>query len=199
MLTEIHSHICIHLSAVLEWFCVFNFIILFWSFSGVDLVLLGTHDSLWQNNIGNDLNVVFLLWLWNYTTALYHYTQNKTQQGTLCTLFTAWISNQIHYKMWGEIPYPFPNFNGATVEVWEWIRHFFPHQACDCLSMLVLMLNHVSKRAPDCTRYMIFYASLIVEVVHAWTLGFSFIFVYELTAIKFNVIVLELRNILVLI
>ena len=23
--------------------------------------------------------------------------------------------------MWDEITYPFPNFNGCTVEVWEWI------------------------------------------------------------------------------
>ena len=28
------------------------------------------------------------------------------------------ISNHIHYNMWGEITYPFPNFNGATFEVW---------------------------------------------------------------------------------
>ena len=29
--------------------------------------------------------------------------------------------------MWEEITYPFPNFNGCTIEVWEWISHFFPH------------------------------------------------------------------------
>ena len=27
----------------------------------------------------------------------------------------------------GEIIYSFPNFNGATVEVWEWISNFIPH------------------------------------------------------------------------
>ena len=42
-------------------------------------------------------------------------------------LITAWISNYIHYKVWDEIIYPFPNFNGATVEVWEWINDFIPH------------------------------------------------------------------------
>ena len=26
--------------------------------------------------------------------------------------------------MWDELIYPFPNFNGCTVEVWEWIRIF---------------------------------------------------------------------------
>ena len=29
--------------------------------------------------------------------------------------------------MWDEITYPFPNFNGCTVEVWEWIGNFIPH------------------------------------------------------------------------
>ena len=38
---------------------------------------------------------------------------------------SAWISNYIHYKIWDEISLPFINFNGATVEVWEWINDFF--------------------------------------------------------------------------
>ena len=29
--------------------------------------------------------------------------------------------------MWDEITYPFPNFNGGTVEVREWISNFNPH------------------------------------------------------------------------
>ena len=39
------------------------------------------------------------------------------------TLIPAWISNYIHYKVWDEITCPFPNFNGAIIEVWEWIRN----------------------------------------------------------------------------
>ena len=35
-------------------------------------------------------------------------------------LIQAWMNNYIHYKVWDEIIYPFPNFNGATVEVCEW-------------------------------------------------------------------------------
>ena len=27
-----------------------------------------------------------------------------------------WISNHMHSKVWGEITYPSPNFNGCTVE-----------------------------------------------------------------------------------
>ena len=35
--------------------------------------------------------------------------------------------------MLDEITYPFPNFNGATVEVWEWISNFITHFTCICL------------------------------------------------------------------
>ena len=28
-----------------------------------------------------------------------------------------WISNYIHYEMWDEITYPFPNFNNGAIEV----------------------------------------------------------------------------------
>ena len=34
-------------------------------------------------------------------------------------LLRAWLSNHRPNKLWGEITYPFPNFNGATVVVWE--------------------------------------------------------------------------------
>ena len=43
------------------------------------------------------------------------------------TVIPAWISNCIHYKVWDEITYPFSNFNGATVEVWEWISNSIRH------------------------------------------------------------------------
>ena len=78
------------------------------------------------------------------------------------SLIPAWISNHMPCKVWDEITYRFPNFNGATVEVWERISNFIPHftmgviiypcwhwslemdkwfqptfhQACDYLSML---------------------------------------------------------------
>ena len=51
----------------------------------------------------------------------------------------------------GEITYPFPNINGGTVDVCEWMSSFIPHFtghviACPC--MLEFKLNHVSKRGP---------------------------------------------------
>ena len=30
-------------------------------------------------------------------------------------------------KVWDEITYPFPNFNCAIVEVWEWVSNFTPY------------------------------------------------------------------------
>ena len=61
----------------------------------------------------------------------------------------AWINNFIHYKMWNEITYPFPNFNG--VEIWELTDDYFHltlNWTCDYLIRLGLKLNHVSKRSP---------------------------------------------------
>ena len=37
------------------------------------------------------------------------------------------ISNYVHYNVWVEITYPFPNFNCATFGVWRWISNFIPH------------------------------------------------------------------------
>ena len=45
----------------------------------------------------------------------------------ILVLIPAWISDYIHYNVCGEITYLFPNFNGATVEVWEWINNLIPH------------------------------------------------------------------------
>ena len=37
-------------------------------------------------------------------------------------------------KMWDEITYQFPNFNGYTVEVWEWISNFISHIIMDVIT-----------------------------------------------------------------
>ena len=34
------------------------------------------------------------------------------------------ISYYNHYKVWNEITYLFPNFDGATVGIYEWISNF---------------------------------------------------------------------------
>ena len=48
-------------------------------------------------------------------------------------------------NVWDEISYQFPNFNGATVEVWEWINHPTLDNGCDYLSMQGLKVTHVHK------------------------------------------------------
>ena len=59
-------------------------------------------------------------------------------------IIPAWRGNSTHYKMWDEITYPFPNFNGAIIEVWEWVINSIPlYCACDYLSMLGLKLINV--------------------------------------------------------
>ena len=52
-------------------------------------------------------------------------------------------------KAWDEITYPFPNFNGATVEVWEWISNFIPHLMMDELLIHSgFTLKYITKKAP---------------------------------------------------
>ena len=36
--------------------------------------------------------------------------------------------------MWDENTYPFPNFNGCTVQVWEYIRNLTPHLIMDVVT-----------------------------------------------------------------
>ena len=47
----------------------------------------------------------------------------------MCLTFpqTQGRGNKIHFNVWDEIIYPFPNFNGATVEISERISNFIPH------------------------------------------------------------------------
>ena len=37
------------------------------------------------------------------------------------------ITSQMYSKVWDEISYPFPNFNGTTIEDREWKSNFIPH------------------------------------------------------------------------
>ena len=50
------------------------------------------------------------------------------------TLIPAWIGNHMPSKVWYEIIYRFLNFNGATVEVKEWISNFIPHFMMDVIA-----------------------------------------------------------------
>ena len=67
----------------------------------------------------------------------------------------------MHNKVWDEITYPFPNFNGEAVEVWEWRSNVMPHFIRDVIAyiyiyMLELKLTHVGKRGPICKMVRVF-------------------------------------------
>ena len=50
------------------------------------------------------------------------------------TLIPIWVSNHMHSKVWDEITYPFPNLNSCTIEVWERISNFTPHNIMDVIT-----------------------------------------------------------------
>ena len=52
---------------------------------------------------------------------------NITMRHPLGPLSQTWISNYTHNIVWDDIAYQFSNFNGATVDVWEWISNFIPY------------------------------------------------------------------------
>ena len=43
------------------------------------------------------------------------------------TFILASISGYIDNGEYGEITYPFPNIDGTTIEVWEWMGNFVPN------------------------------------------------------------------------
>ena len=64
---------------------------------------------------------------------------NQAQGSLLLTWFNLnprliWISYIMRYMVWGEINYPFQNFNGCTVEVSEWISNFIPLFTIDVIT-----------------------------------------------------------------
>ena len=46
-----------------------------------------------------------------------------------------------------EITYPFPNFNGATIEIWEWLSNFIPYFTVHMITYLSWDYS-VNKRGP---------------------------------------------------
>ena len=50
------------------------------------------------------------------------------------TLILAWISYHTPSKVWDEITYPFPTFNGCAVEVWERTSNFIPQFIMDVIT-----------------------------------------------------------------
>ena len=75
-----------------------------------------------------------------------HHKATEDPFTNICfTLIPAWMSNDIHYKVWDEITCPFPIFNYWSLGMDKLFHPTF-NWACDYVSMLVLKLIHVSKR-----------------------------------------------------
>ena len=60
-------------------------------------------------------------------TNVYEYTYRGSFYSQGITLIPEWMSNHMPSKEWDEIANTFPNFNGCTVEVWEWINNSMPY------------------------------------------------------------------------
>ena len=71
--------------------------------------------------------------------------KNKNTQMNCMTSLIPWThcANKVKFnpsmgklssKVQDEITNPFPNFNGCTVEVWEWISNFIPHFITDVIT-----------------------------------------------------------------
>ena len=76
--------------------------------------------------------------------------QLRSLSVTWFELITALISKYINYKVWNEITYQFPNFNGCTVEVWEWIINFIQHFIGHVVTYPCWEVINVSTRGPWC-------------------------------------------------
>ena len=56
------------------------------------------------------------------------------------------MNNSIHCKLWNKITCPFPNLNGAAVEVWDWISNFIQHLTLRVIDYSCWNKIYVSKR-----------------------------------------------------
>ena len=77
-----------------------------------------------------DFNCLFhlhLCWLTQYLLTWGPFTKRFNFNPSL-------ESNHMSSKVCGEITFPFPNFSGATIEVWEWISNFIPHFSVDVIT-----------------------------------------------------------------
>ena len=54
-------------------------------------------------------------------------------------IISVWISNHMLHEVWNDITYPFPNFNGCTVEIWQFISDFTSNFICTLLFFHVVI------------------------------------------------------------
>ena len=77
-----------------------------------------------------------------------------------CELFSfnpARMNNYIHHKMWDEITYPFPEFNGHTVEVWK------ETSSTTLLGMWLLIHSGIEVKGDGDSRFPLFSVTWIMD------------------------------------
>ena len=109
-----------------------------------------TNDKYRHYNNNRKAIVCFSHWLnnnWNYAITYLPYRRKKLSFMALLsskpsvapftrglTLIPVWISNHMLKNGWNGISYPFPNFSGSAIEVWESISNFIPHIIMDVIT-----------------------------------------------------------------
>ena len=90
----------------------------------------------WYYHPGTLSQSEIVQFIWRSGTHIFHLRVHNLQIGVADTWRhqddnrtngPACISNHMPSKVWGEITYPFANFNGCTVEVREYISNFIPN------------------------------------------------------------------------
>ena len=71
------------------------------------------------------------------------------------------MSNHTLIIVWDDIPYPFPSFNGSTVDVWECISHITPHIIIYVITNPKLI--YLSKRVPWLNQHE---TPLVLVIIH---------------------------------
>ena len=82
------------------------------------------------HNIYSPLKIIFAVEEFNYLSDPVNAMTNDDMGPFYyhgLTVILAWICHRMSSKVWDEIACLFPNFNGTTVEVWEWISKLTPH------------------------------------------------------------------------
>ena len=61
-------------------------------------------------------------WIWCFAITEFQHIWGPFYYHGL-TLIPVWSRNRMPSKVWDEITHLFPNFNGITIEVWEWMSN----------------------------------------------------------------------------
>ena len=87
----------------------------------------------WTVQLGSHMCDISQKWFWSGVIPNSRYARNVHFPGSLFSkkninyFIPVWINNLMPIEMRYESTYPFLNFNGTSIEVWEWISNFLSH------------------------------------------------------------------------